>query len=408
MKKGTYEKQGTGYTRIILWIFLAAVACYFGYYIVTAISQPLTTVAAIEYEAGTGSYTTGFVVRDEQVVSSHYTITNLIVAEGERVAKDQPVATGYLNEDAQARQEEKAALQLQLEQLEYAVSYSADASDQARLDAEIQSRLMDLTRYLARGDMNSASDLSSGLKGLVLRRSTSADGDAAMQVSIQALKEQISQLEDVSGDETMTVSADCSGYFSGTVDGYESVLTVDKLDSLTLQELDELTAREQAVRSVGKVIRGDTWYYVTSVPADQAETVKKGDRVPVSFAAHFFDGLTMTVYRIGPEEDGQRLLILSCDRYMQDVTLLRQQSADVVFTSYAGLRVPKTAIRVVEHQPGVYVVEGNAAAWKPVTILYDNGESYVVALDKSSTGNLWPGDEIIVGGKNLYDGKVVR
>ena len=33
---------------------------------------------------------------------------------------------------------------------------------------------------------------------------------------------------------------------------------------------------------------------------------------------------------------------------------------------------------------------------------------YVVELDKSSTQNLWPGDEIIVGARNLYDGKVVR
>ena len=31
-----------------------------------------------------------------------------------------------------------------------------------------------------------------------------------------------------------------------------------------------------------------------------------------------------------------------------------------------------------------------------------------VELDKSSTQNLWPGDEIIVGARNLYDGKVVR
>jgi len=53
-------------------------------------------------------------------------------------------------------------------------------------------------------------------------------------------------------------------------------------------------------------------------------------------------------------------------------------------------------------------VEGNAAAWKNVNILHDNGESYVVELDKSSTNNLWPGDEIIVGARNLYDGKVVR
>ena len=66
------------------------------------------------------------------------------------------------------------------------------------------------------------------------------------------------------------------------------------------------------------------------------------------------------------------------------------------------------AIRVVDQKPGVYVAEGKTAAWKQVKILYDNGESYVVELDKSSIDNLWPGDEIIVGGRNLYDGKVVR
>jgi len=43
-----------------------------------------------------------------------------------------------------------------------------------------------------------------------------------------------------------------------------------------------------------------------------------------------------------------------------------------------------------------------------VKLLLDNGESYVVELDKSSTDNLWPGDEIIVGARDLYDGKVMR
>ena len=28
--------------------------------------------------------------------------------------------------------------------------------------------------------------------------------------------------------------------------------------------------------------------------------------------------------------------------------------------------------------------------------------------DKTSTANLWPGDELIINAKNLYDGKVVN
>ena len=205
------------------------------------------------------------------------------------------------------------------------------------------------------------------------------------------------------------MAADRSGFFSGTVDGFESVLTVDALQKLTLAQLQSLEPEEVPETAIGKIIPSSTWYYVTSVPASLLQDVRKGDAVPVTFASVSNDNLTMTVERLGDEENGQQLLVLSCDRYMQDMTLLREQSADVVFSSYSGLRVPKDAIRVTDDQrTGVYILEGSAAVWKYVTLLHDNGESYVVELDKSSTDNLWPGDEIIVGGRDLYNGKVVR
>ena len=55
----------------------------------------------------------------------------------------------------------------------------------------------------------------------------------------------------------------------------------------------------------------------------------------------------------------------------------------------------------------MYIPEGTLAKWKPITLLHDTGESYVAALDTSSTDNLWPGEELIINAKNLYDGKVV-
>lgn len=402
-------KQGKFYTKLILWIFLAAVVCYFGYYIFCTLYAPLITTTAIEYEAGTGSYTTGFVVRDETVVTSRYDITNLVASEGERVSRGQTLATGYLNADAQAREAQAAALESQLEQLQYAASYSADTADQALLDAEIQTQLANMSRYVARRDMNSARDSSAALKGLILRRMSSDADEDTLAARIAALQEELAGLNTASSIDTTVVTAGSSGYFSGTVDGYETVLTVEALSQLSVAAFDALEPQEVDGSAVGKIISGDTWYYVTTVSADQLTGVAVGDQVPVTFTSQFYDSLRMTVSRIGKEENGRCLLVLSCSYYMQDVTLLRQQSADVVFTSYAGLRVPKNAIRVNEtSQAGVYVLEGNNAVWKPVNILYDNGESYVVELDKDSTGNLWPGDEIIVEAKNLYDGKVVR
>lgn len=402
------KKQGKVYTAIILGIFLVAVLCYFGYAIFGALHDPLTTMVAMEYEAGQGSYTVGFVVRNEHLVNSRYSITNLLVSEGQRVATGQALATGYVDDAARQRQDRISEIEQELKQLRYADGYSGDAADRAVLDGEIQTQLDNLTRLVARRDMNSAAELSPALKGLILRRTMSEDGDDALKETIGELETELELLQGTASSGTTTVRADRSGYFSGTVDGFENVLTVASLEHITVARLEELAARQTEQRQVGKLILGDQWYYVTAVPSEQLKDVKVGDRVPVSFATQFMDGLTMTVSRIGSEEDGQRILVLTCDRYMQEVTLLRQQSAEIVFSSYSGLRVPKQAIRVKDKQAGVYVVEGRAAAWKNVQILHDNGESYVVALDKSSTNNLWPGDEIILGGRGLYEGKVVQ
>ena len=57
-------KQGKHYTNLILWIFLAAIIAYFGYNVASSLTEPLTTSTAIEYEAGAGCYTTGFVDPD--------------------------------------------------------------------------------------------------------------------------------------------------------------------------------------------------------------------------------------------------------------------------------------------------------------------------------------------------------
>ena len=401
-------KQGRHYTNLILWILLAAIVVYFGYSVISSLYEPLTTVTAVEYEAGAGYYTTGFVVRDEAVIQSGYGITVLSAAEGEHVSAGASIATGYLTDGAQQRQSRIADLRSQLEQLSFAYQYSANAADQAALDGEIKTSLAAMSRYIGRRDMNSAADLSPELKGLVLRRSSDDTDPDALQLQIDALQQELDSLLSQAENDTKAVRVSAAGYFSGVVDGYETVLTPDKLDTLSVPDYQSLQPAAVADGAIGKLIHGNTWYYVTAVPADEARDVKAGDSVQVTFARDFYEKIDMRVERVGASEAGLRMLVLSCSRYMQNVTLLREQSADVIFASYPGLRVPKDAVRVDENgQPGVYVLESAVARWKPITILHDNGESYVVELDKTKTTNLWPGDEVIVNAKNLYDGKVV-
>jgi len=89
--KKNVMKQGKIYTKLILGLLLSAVVAYMGFALLRTLEAPLSTVRAIEYEAGTTCRVTGFVVRDETVLTSPYGITVLTRREGERVGVGQPL-----------------------------------------------------------------------------------------------------------------------------------------------------------------------------------------------------------------------------------------------------------------------------------------------------------------------------
>lgn len=401
-------KQGKSYFTVIVWVLLAAIAAYFAYNVVSSLYAPLMTTSVTQFEAGAGYYASGFVVREEKVVTSPYETTVIGCAEGAHVAANDVLATGYRSADAKTRQTRIDELQAQLEQLQYAWSAAASVYDQAALDAQIAAELAKLSEYLARRDMNSASDLSPELKGLILRRTGDAEDGEALQARIEALSAELETLQAQSSSDTKDILATNAGTFSAAVDGYETVLTPQTLMQMTVAEFETLTPQEVEPGAIGRVITSATWYYACVVPAGELTAVEAGDSATLTFARDYYQPIEMRVAQVGNNEAGSRLLILSSDRALHNITLLRQQSAEIVFASYAGLRVPKTAVRVENGQTGVYILEGTLAKWKPITILHDTGESYVVQMDTSSTGNLWPGDELILNAKNLYDGKVVN
>ena len=401
-------KQGKSYFTVILWILLAAIAAYFGYNVVSSLYAPLMTATVTPYEAGAGYYASGFVVREEELLYSQYGTTVLNCAEGAHVAANDTVATGYRSEDAKTRQTRIDELSGQIEQLQYAWSAVSSVYDQAALDADIAGDLAQLSRYLALRDMNSVSDLSPELKGLILRRTGSDSDSGSLQARISTLQAELETLEAQSAGDTSAILAGKAGTFSAAVDGYESVLTPERLMEMTVAEFESVQPDETDANAIGRLVTSATWYYACVVPASELSGVEEGDRATLTFARDYYQPVTMRVARLGGNEAGSRLLVLSSDRALQNVTLLRQQSAEIVFTSYSGLRVPKSAVRVENGQTGVYILEGTLAKWKPITILHDTGESSVVTLDTSSTNNLWPGDELIINAKNLYDGKVVN
>ena len=127
---------------------------------------------------------------------------------------------------------------------------------------------------------------------------------------------------------------------------------------------------------------------------------------------------------------GERVLVLRSDQYISITTLLRRQNAQLIFSAYGGIRVPKDALRVVtdtitgsdgEAQTvrvtAVYCRVGRTAQLKPVQVVYEGEDYYLVEPDPSALGplsaqqtelySIRSGDEIIVTANELYNGKVI-
>ena len=75
----------------------------------------------------------------------------------------------------------------------------------------------------------------------------------------------------------------------------------------------------------------------------------------------------------------------------------------IITKTYSGIRVDKNSVRLLDGQSGVYVKVGQIVRFKKADVLY-MGSSYALLDPNGKVSNF---DEVIVSGKNLYDGKAL-
>ena len=416
-------------------ILMAAVTlgllAYFGLQGYLYFSDPLTTTLAYTYQVEESVSLSGYVVRQEQVLEDDGGgLLRLRREEGERVSRGGAVASVYADQSSLDRQAEISTLESRVEQLQYAQDAAGSSEVSMKLDAQILQNILEYRQCLTADRMAKAETYGSQLRALVLKRDYTYSENEDLSGQIEALQAQIKELKTQAAGSVRTVTAPVSGLYSAVVDGYETVLTPESLSDMTPSQLSAVRADSTVSSGVGKLILGDSWYYAASMSAADAEELqeasdalkKAGKSLTLRFAKSVERDLPVTVSRIGPEENGRCVVVFEGKTYLSRLTLLRQQSAQVVWDSTEGIRVPKEALRmekvtvnsegqrVTEEATGVYCVVGMEARFKPVEVVY-NGSSFLLvrsaAPEDRENLRLRPGDEVIITANGLYNGKVV-
>ena len=419
-------KQGKSFTTFVIIALAVVLAVYLGFYALRAFQDPYGTTLVYLYTVNDSVEADGVIVRREQVLPAQSGIVEITRAEGERVGVGQEVALVYQNSQAQSNQEQLDALELEIDLLEYAISQSGGVDSAARLDEDILQALVDLRAACALGDYADLEEQVLEIKSDVLKRGyTYGDGltSADLSAQLQDLRNQRSAMQQQSAFTTGRVTAPQSGTFSNLVDGYESLLTPESVFQLTPSSLAELIDNPPAADSaLGKLITSSRWYFAASLPGEAADRLSQGGVATLRFTGEFSRDVAVTVEQIGPAEGGQTLVVFSSDRYLSQITLLRHQTAELIFESWSGLRIPTAALRLLQEEQtdeetgqvtqttrlGVYALVAGRVTFKEVEVLTEGEDYYVVRPVGTGRDALRAGEEIITRGLDLQDGQLLE
>ena len=401
-------------------------AIYLGVYAFRAFQEPYRTTLVYAYTAEDSVEANGLLVREESVFPDQTGIVELTRSEGEKVGVGQTVALVYRDTQAQADQAQIQALSQEIQLLQYAVGQSGSVESAARLDEDILQGMVALRASSALGDYNDLEDQIRTVKSDILKRGyTYGDGLTASDLTaqLQSLNSQLSELNQRSASATTRVTASQSGIFSSLVDGYESQVTPTTVLELTPSALNGLMNQTGtgSDSSTGKLITSNRWYFAAVLPWTSAQRLSVGETALLRFTGDFTQDVDMSVVHISEPQGEQAVVVFSTDKYLSRTTLLRRQTAELVFNSWSGLRIPKIALRLVEEEfedeetgevttstsLGVYALVNGRTEFKEVEVVTEGSDYYVVSPVGTGRKILRAGDEIITQATGLQDGQLL-
>lgn len=410
-------------TKLLTLAVVLGVTAYFGYQGLRYLDDPLTTAVAYAYVVDEEIAVSGYVVRDERVLEDDASgMLRLNRAEGERVSVGGTLAAVYADQASLDRQDEIDALRTRIGQLEYAREDALSYEAYAKLDGQIAQNLLELRTALSNGRLDTVESRGNELRALVLKRDYTYSGSGDLDGELAALRQELEGLQRQSAGSVRRITAPVSGLYSAVVDGYETVLTPDTIEGLTPSQFNAVQPDGAVASHVGKLILGDSWYYVAILRSEEIKEIREAGQISIRFSKDVDRDLDVTIRSVSWEENGKSAVVFQGKSNLPQLTLLRQQSAEIILNTVSGIRVPQEALRIVDQTvtgedgterttqaTGVYCLVGVKAVFKPVETLY-NGEGFALVRAASGINRrlLRSGETVIITANDLSDGKVVR
>lgn len=354
----------------------------------------------------------GVFMRDEVLV---YDSTSGVLGyecdDGSKVGKSTVIARRYKSQDDVQYRRQIESLKKQTEVLVNAEKLiGTDNSQLDAISAQINESHSSIISAIMSGDYESADNKQSELLEAMCKREITLGESTDYSARKQALNSEITRLNAMLSADVQDINAFGAGYFASRIDGYEDEISFSSIDKMTKEKIEEIIARPDKSTNpqnvIGKLIADYRWRIAAVIDTENMFGVNQGGTVTLRLGSET-RLLEAQVVSVKPCGDNKAVYVFECDRLDASVVQGRTARFKIVVNSYGGLRIPRTALRYSDGgEYGVYAMRGQSIVFKKIDIIYW-GNDYVICEQNSGDKNLKLYDEIVVEGKDLYDGKVV-
>lgn len=348
----------------------------------------------------------GVYVRNETVVKGGKNgVLSYPSQDGSKVAKDSVVAYVYKNADDIYINQQIDALRTEVEILKKEQSPGTTVVAQPEfISSLIEEKYRTITTLAARNDLTSLRAESDNLQMLMGIYQIVIGEETDYNSRIEQLEKQIKLLEAKQNKPIDIITVPNSGYFISYVDGYESILSTDKLSSITADEIKEVikndgyNADKVSKNAVGKIVDDYEWNLVGIVDP-KAASFNPGKEVKIKLSSTP-DLLTAKITDVIETDDpSESMIVLSCEKLNFNLVQYRTERVEIILDDFNGLKVPREAIRFNKNnEKGVYVLLGQRIAFKKVDVIYEC-DDYLLSEITSDTSYLSVYEDIILSGE---------
>ena len=358
--------------------------------------------------------TKGVAIRNETVVSQgadgylFYTTEN-----GGRVAKNGAIARVFPSENDAFLQQQLDLLDEEIETLRAINAQgTSDRANLSGINKQISRAWMAAVEGAQSPAFLNMPELRSDLLALLNKQQITIGRVENFNDRLATLTSARDALAGSFSKSTSEIRSPIAGYFVSRIDGYESMLTVEQAADMTPEDVSRALTEPSAgaASGIGKVVGYYEWYLACVLPVEQASQIKEGTELTVRLPFVLNQAIPVRVTATNKDREGQVAVIFESSQMSKELSSIRIEQVQIQLKEYEGLRVPDEAIQFNDNQEtGVYVRVGNALVFKRIKVLYHSEhDRYSICEQTDESGYLKLYDNIVVGGKDLYDGKIIR